>query len=418
MRKLYRSLIALVVLFSLAFIVRADVITPADTSPTASDPLIWGEANVRADANVSIAATQPRDGDASLELSFSYVTNGQDKADFEVFWDPIAYPERTLGNLQDIQYDWYVDSTTTGIAAHLAPVLRLYYLTTSGERGLLIYEQVYNGYSPSVPTDVWQTDSIIGANFWMRAFGPGRTINNYSVTLNDWMTSTTPIFDWVADPDPAHILSNDTFVVGVNVGIGSGWGNSAGDQFLGYVDKVAVDFGSDDIIEANFEIEPAFGSSPVPGSTIDIVTDADTNGNFNIEVFETGSASLQIEDIRLSGDTQIGLNSPTSFTINDGEAAQLINKICDASAAGSYTTTVSIDYNSPASPATYTVNCTVSAAALPPAPPPVPTSPPEVEIVPPEELGVAQLPSTGQTPAWAHAIRQILTRTKTLTHIW
>jgi len=112
--------------------------------------------------------------------------------------------------------------------------------------GVLIWEAVYNGIS-SPPEDSWQLTDLINGNFW--AFinaGPGGTgtINNYNSTLADWINGTPQ-----GQPgDPTITLSADTFIVGVNMGVGSGWNNS----FVGYVDALRVGFAEDDILY-NFE---------------------------------------------------------------------------------------------------------------------------------------------------------------------
>ncbi|SLN35524.1 PEP-CTERM sorting domain-containing protein [Oceanibacterium hippocampi] len=222
------------------FSAHAAIVTPADTSPTAVDPFVWGDANVRPGGSVAITNSQPRSGNGSLE----FATSGSGaKADFEIFWND---PTRTLGNLSAASFDWYRDSSSTA-PQHLTPTFRLYFQTASGETGLLIWEDVYNGGSTAVPapTDTWVSEDITDDNFWMRAFGPGRTIEQFGVTLADWEGGAT-------FPNPSGqspVLGADTLITGMNVGVGSGW---AGD-FLGYVDNVSLTFGQDDTILANFE---------------------------------------------------------------------------------------------------------------------------------------------------------------------
>ncbi|MCB0190170.1 MAG: hypothetical protein KDE31_38120, partial [Caldilineaceae bacterium] len=109
-------------------------------TPSALDG--WTPANVRTDGSVAIDSEQPRDGLGSLKFTTDTVTNGQDKADYEKIWGPIA--GRTLGNLSALSFEFYRDSSST-TAVHFAPALRVLYLTPSGDSGLLIWEPIYNG---------------------------------------------------------------------------------------------------------------------------------------------------------------------------------------------------------------------------------------------------------------------------------
>jgi hypothetical protein len=244
-KKIFWLLILLLSLFSLT-----TTVVLALTTVKPSNPDGWAPANVRTDATVAISSAQPRSGSGSLEFTTNTITPGQDKADYEKIWGVV--PTRTLGNLSALSYEFYRDSSSTN-AAFLAPVVRLYYLNASGQSGLLIWEPVYNGYS-SVPTNTWVVANIFNGNFWMRAFGsPSRTIDDYNVSLAEWLANTdeegSPIDDDV-DSDTPHVLGPDTYIVGVNVGVGSGWGAT----FRGYVDNVTLQFGSDEV-SANFEPE-------------------------------------------------------------------------------------------------------------------------------------------------------------------
>nr|WP_231134684.1 right-handed parallel beta-helix repeat-containing protein [Motilibacter deserti] len=214
-------------------------------TPTSLDG--WQAANVRADASVSITNAQPR-GEApnnlgSLEFRTNTVTSGQDKADFVKYWGVV--PGRTLGNLSALSYEFYrASSSTTG--QHHAPVLRLAYSTPSGDSGLLIWENVYNGGSTAtpVPTDQWIAKDVLNGNFWMRTYNPGFTVERYDVTLDEWQNGA-------AYPG-SDLLGPDTNIIGVETGVGSGWGGT----FRGYVDNVNVQFGTDSE-SANFEPGPA-----------------------------------------------------------------------------------------------------------------------------------------------------------------
>ena len=218
----------------LAHPVRAEVITPGALDG-------WQPANVRSDGSVAITSTYARSGNGSLEFSTNMVTNGQDKADFVNYWGNVA--GRTLGNLSAISYDLLRDASSVG-PNYLAPAFRLAYDNgIPGQTGYLIYEPVYNGYQTAtgVPTNQFVTMNIAGANFWMREFSPGLTIEKYDVTLAAWMSGTS-------QAPNADVLTANTLITGIEVGVGSGWNT----LFHGAVDNVLLSFGRDSI-SANFE---------------------------------------------------------------------------------------------------------------------------------------------------------------------
>lgn len=222
---------------------------------TPSAPDGWAPANVRANATVAITTAQPRSGNGSLEFTTNTITPGQDKADYEKLWDPASFPSRTLAGLTALSYEYYRSSSST-TASHLAPVLRLYVgdanplSPTFGKYALLIWEPVYNGAAP-IPTDQWITQNILNGKFWMFVPSgqsiPSGVVQNYSSTLNDWITGSP-----VGQPgDPAPInIDQYSIVFGVNVGVGSGWGAT----FRGFVDNVTLQWGSDEV-HANFEVD-------------------------------------------------------------------------------------------------------------------------------------------------------------------
>ncbi len=207
---------------------------------TPTDPQGWQPMNVRSNATVGITDTYKPAGEAgSLQFTTNTIINGQDKADYVKSWGVVA--GRTLGNISDVGYDWYRDAAST-TGQHQAPALRLAYQTATGETGYLIYENVYNGGSTSSPvaTNQWVDANATNANFWMRAFTPGRTIEQYDVTLAEWAAGFSS--------GSSHLLNANTSITGIEVGVGSGWGGT----FSGAVDDVRLAFGADRI-SANFE---------------------------------------------------------------------------------------------------------------------------------------------------------------------
>ena len=235
---------------------------------TPLQPQGWVEANVRDDAMTALDQTQPLFGDGSLLFATDTQTSGQDKADYQLTWQQslmmIDFPNRTLGNLDALNYAWFKDSNST-TTAHLIPVVRLRFYDdadtpsdlSDDTTGVLVWEAVYNGINMPAE-DSWQLSDIINGNFW--AFvnaSPGGTgvINNYNSTLNDWITGTPQ----GGLNDPSITLDADTYIIGVNMGVGSGWNNS----FIGYVDALRVGFGADDTLY-NFEACSFLQESPDP----------------------------------------------------------------------------------------------------------------------------------------------------------
>jgi hypothetical protein len=236
------------------------VVTPADMGPPGSLNK-WYVDNLRtvgtgpytSITTAAITNTQPRSGNGSVEMS---QTDGSGKADFVYTWGFVE--GRNLGNLDALSYEWYRDSGST-VAQHLQPALRLLYdadgsALTADDRGYLIFEQVYNppSFNGAVPTNAWVSSDVIGANFWMRQFSPGNTVESYDNTLAEWIAGAHP--SAVADR-----LSANSAILGLEFGIGSGWTGT----FRGNVDNVSFGFGRD---STTFNFETASAAVPEPGS--------------------------------------------------------------------------------------------------------------------------------------------------------
>ena len=241
---------------------------PSYTVVTPNSPDGWQPANVRANATVGIGTSQPR-GDApnnlgSLEFTTNTLISGEDKADYAKYWGVVS--GRTLGNISALSYELFRASSST-TAQHLLPAFRLAYATNEAtpKMGYLIWEHVYNGgnINTPVPTDQWLASDMLAGNFWMRTFSPGFTVEQYGVTLADWASGATF--------SGSHQLAPDTNIIGVEVGVGSGWGGT----FSGFADKVAISFAADSVT-ANFEPNPV-----VVQCTTDCYVDDDTGNDAN-----------------------------------------------------------------------------------------------------------------------------------------
>ena len=169
-----------------------------------------------------------------------------------------------------MNYAWYRDAASP-TTAHFIPVFRLNFYDDGGTPenvaddvlGVLVWEAIYNGFG-SPATDTWELVDITNGDFWIyvsqSAQGSG-VIQNYNATLDDWINNNPQ----GQLGDPQVTLSANTYIIGVNVGVGSGWGNS----FIGYVDAVRVAFGSGDDTLFNFEACPVFIANTNPDVIFD-----------------------------------------------------------------------------------------------------------------------------------------------------
>lgn len=249
MKKL--CILCLLAVFSESFAFEEIIITP-------NHPQGWTSVNVREDAIVEINGNQPLFGDGSLMFATDTITSGQDKADFQYMWqlstDVIDFPDRTLGNVSALNIAWFRDSAST-TSAHFIPAVRLLFFDDGGTEmntsddtyGLLIWEGVYNGINPA-PEDSWELSDMINDNFWVyvqSSPGGSGVIQNYNSTLDDWINGTPA---GIAG-DPVISIGANTYIIGINTGVGSGWGNS----FIGYIDAFRINFGNGDDSLYNFE---------------------------------------------------------------------------------------------------------------------------------------------------------------------
>jgi hypothetical protein len=117
----------------------------------------------------------------------------------------------------------------------VSPVLRLTIdadgdLTTTTDRGDLVFEWAYQGY-PDAPTGTWSTIDIAGDDLvlWQRSNGQNWDQIVNMTTLSDWQDADgfTPVGGITFD--------EDSLVLGFSVGLGSGNGTQ-----VMYVDNVEI----------------------------------------------------------------------------------------------------------------------------------------------------------------------------------
>lgn len=224
---------------------------------TPSNPDGWSPANVRTDATVGITGTHKPAGESgSLQFTTNTVTPGQDKADFT---------HSLSGTLGDLAFNTGANISFQEFKSHLsttrndlAAALRLGWSNPNGQAGYLIYEPTYNGYPSALggfPGDSFVPLDITNAFFWMKPFGQA-AVEQYNVTLDQWANGATF--------NGSPVLNANTQIFGIEIGVGSGWGNS----YNGAVDHVNVNFGRAGTsgVSTNFELNAPVAAVPEPGT--------------------------------------------------------------------------------------------------------------------------------------------------------
>jgi hypothetical protein len=209
----------------------------------------WYYNNVRNNGEVGIQSAVPYAGNGSV---YFHSPSGTAKADVEYLATGVNLGGNYLAggslgafaNLQSFSYVWYRDGSST-VASHLHPVLRVLLdadgnLSTTGDRGGLVFERVYNG--GTVPVNTWVADTINSSTYlWNFGLGIGFAANinatpyAYDATLAEWQA-----------------YFPNAVILGFSAGVGSGWNG----VFSGAVDGVSWTI--DGQTEAfNFEVRPA-----------------------------------------------------------------------------------------------------------------------------------------------------------------
>jgi hypothetical protein len=216
----------------------------------------WYYNNVRNSGVVGITDNYPN---ASTGSAWFHSPTGSAKADLEYLAGGVNlggnyFASSSLGLLADLvsfQYEWFRDPSST-VDPNLHPALRVLLdadgdLTTTGDRGGLVFERVYN--SLPVSTNVWVSD-MIGSSTYLWNFGLGigfaANINAspyaYDATLAEWQA-----------------YFPNAVILGFSAGVGSGWNG----VFTGAVDRIGWTIG-DTTTVSNFEVQ----AIPEPSSVL------------------------------------------------------------------------------------------------------------------------------------------------------
>ena len=240
------------------------VTTPAGTvtnpgGPDMNDPFAfdtWLRNNVRGGSTVGITNTYARSGNGSAQMTGTIANTS--KADMEYYFGGQVVAPFALSSLSAASYDWLRNSSSTA-AGHLVPSLRFMIdedgdFSTSNDRGLLIYEPIYNG-TTTAALDTWVTEAISGSSsLWWRQFTPGNTVvDPFGQQLSAYQSAT-------GVTSAGRTITGNSMVYGLSSGIGSGWNGS----FDGAVDNIEVEYGNHDVT-FNFETTTA---TPEPASLV------------------------------------------------------------------------------------------------------------------------------------------------------
>lgn len=223
----------------------------------------WYYNNVRNSGVAGTNDTYARSGNGSALLQGTVGPGGaSSKADIEYLSGGVSlggnyYTSTSLGlfsSFSTMQYDWFRDSTSTNSGVQM-PSLRILLdrdgnLSTTGDRGGLVYEWAYNNVG-NAPTDAWTTAVVGGATkLWNFGLGLG---NEFDIDRDG--TPYDTLTEWLASTE----LANAT-ILGFSSGVGSGWG-----PFVGAVDNIGWTIGGQSQT-SNFEV--AGGTVPEPGSML------------------------------------------------------------------------------------------------------------------------------------------------------
>ena len=220
----------------------------------------WLRDNVRGGSTVGITSTYTHNGDTGSAYLSGTIANTS-KADMEYYFGGQYVTPFTLGSLSSASYDYLRNSSSTA-QAWLTPSLRFMIdndgnFSTTNDRGILVYEPIYNGVSVAA-TDTWTTASITGStNLWWRQYTGGNNVAFNDVDLADYKSGVTI---------NGQTVNSNTVIYGISSGIGSGWGGT----YDGAIDNINLQYGESNVTFA-FETA-AVVATPEPASLVLVAT--------------------------------------------------------------------------------------------------------------------------------------------------
>lgn len=190
----------------------------------------WADGDQRGEGSsaITIAKQDKQGGSASLEQK---TTTSGDKTTFRHIQNYGA-----LSDLSTLSFDWYRDSAGSTAAAHLTPAFGLYVSDSDSQNiWLLKWEGVYNGYptdGTGAPTDQWVTTNLKDGNYWRIP----QVLAGQKVGYVAGCSNGDPNGCFVYNRKLTDDWLNGYNLVGVEVGLGSGWSGT----YHSFVDYITV----------------------------------------------------------------------------------------------------------------------------------------------------------------------------------
>lgn len=231
------------------------IVTPNDGT--------WQADLRQSQGSAEITGELPRSGNGSLELQTTGLLS--DWGWFNLFaGDPLTAGWGLLSDLDLLKFDWLraADDYDPNNPVWQAQSVSFRIYVRSGPSSApqfseLVWESIYNNYQP-VPRDQWVVEDITSQLFWRFVTGEGYTLPDCSntPTINSGFELKTEAPQ--AWGNGSNCMSNDAFVYGIGVGVGSNWPN----PFHGFADNVQLGFLDQPlVVNDNFELttvpEPA-----------------------------------------------------------------------------------------------------------------------------------------------------------------
>ena len=212
----------------------------------------WYYTHIEEGTKIKVSGSYPRSGNGSI--SFDAPENGRADIEFvsgAALVDGSYVSTISLGafsGLTSMSYDWYRSPLSSASPAQ-HPSLRVLLdrdgsLTTTNDRGGLIFERAYNNLA--TPVDQWVTD-VVSANtrIWNTGFDFG---SEFDIDFNGDAFDSN-LFSWQA-------FLPDAAVIGFSAGVGGGW-----NSFSGAVDNISWTLNGV-ASTSNFELIPNEVSEP------------------------------------------------------------------------------------------------------------------------------------------------------------
>lgn len=221
---------------------------------TTSVPLVgapgWSY-NTQGDGHVGIRVDEPYLGNGSVLMR---TTSTSGAANIELI-NPDGFGQ--LKDLEAFSYTWMRLAGSTAID-WAGPVARLL-ITNGTQTGYLVWEQYFNGFTTSPPTEgVWITSNAYNngnGQFSTYSAGSGGLVPNNlrgaDATFDQWVNGS---LGWMPQS------YGDFTVIGINIGMGSGLEGT----LIGAADNLTLKFAGQDATTYNFEVSPV----PEPSSIV------------------------------------------------------------------------------------------------------------------------------------------------------